>query len=115
MPITPALEPLLRPYMLGRIGRLFPFWDGSPDGLRKTTARLSARFAVLFDYAQVPAMTEHDLRHEATCRWVQMRAPRVGGWAFSDVEICRIMGWADTKMMVRYASLRGEDLAARLR
>lgn len=58
-------------------------------------------------------MTEHDLRHEATCRWMQMRQPG-GGWVFSDVEICRIMGWTSTDMMLTYASLRGEDLAARL-
>ncbi len=115
VPITPALEPLLRAYCRGRIGLLFPFWDGTPDQLKKATARLSARFAVLFDYARVPNVTEHDLRHEATCRWVELRNPRTGSWAYSDIEICRVMGWADPKMMVRYASLRGEDLAARLR
>ena len=76
-------------------------------------ARVSARFAVLFDYAQVPDFTAHDLRHEATCRWVELRSAG-GGWLFSDVEICRIMGWSDPRMMLRYASLRGEDLAARL-
>lgn len=114
LPITPALEPMLREYLRGRIGRLFPFWDGTPEALKKATARLSARFAVLFDYAQVPDFSEHDLRHEATCRWVELRN-RAGTWAFSDVEICKIMGWKDTRMMLRYASLRGEDLAARLR
>lgn len=113
VPIKPGLAEQLRSYMRGRIGLLFPWWDGTPEGLRKTTSRLSARFAVLFDYAKVPGFTEHDLRHEATCRWVELR--RRGSWAFSDIEVCKIMGWTDTRMMLRYASLRGEDLAARLR
>lgn len=115
VPIVPALEPLLREYCRGRIGLLFPFWSGQESDLKACTARLSARFAVLFSYAGVDDFTEHDLRHEATCRWVELRHPRHGGWVFSDTEICRIMGWRDTRMMLRYASLRGEDLAARLR
>lgn len=114
VPIKPVLEPLLRDYLRGRIGRLFPFWDGTEQELKRTTSRLSARFTALFRYAKVPDFSEHDLRHEATCRWVELRSPR-GGWAFGDIEICRIMGWTDTRMMLRYASLRGEDLAARMR
>lgn len=114
VPIKPELELRLRAYCRGRVGLLFPFWDGRAESLKATTSRLSARFASLFDYAQVPDFTEHDLRHEATCRWVEMRSPR-GGWTFSDLEVCRIMGWKDPRMMLRYASLRGEDLAARMR
>lgn len=114
VPMTPALEAALRGYCRGRVGLLFSFWDGREATLRATTSRLSARFASLFGYAQVPGFTEHDLRHEATCRWVEMRAPS-GGWMFSDLEVCRIMGWTDPRMMLRYASLRGEDLAARMR
>lgn len=113
VPIKATLASELRTYLRGRVGLLFPFWSGAPEDLDKATARLSARFAVLFDYAQVPDLTEHDLRHEATCRWVELRSPR-GGWVFSDIEVCRIMGWKDPRMMLRYASLRGEDLAARL-
>lgn len=37
-----------------------------------------------------------------------------GAWALSDVEVCRIMGWSDPRMLLRYASLRGEDLADRV-
>lgn len=114
VPIKPSLVPFLAQYLRGRVGRMFPFWDGTPEGLKSATGRLSARFSALFGYAQVLEITEHDLRHEATCRWVEHRNPR-GGWAFSDIEICRIMGWKDPRMMVRYASLRGEDLAARMR
>jgi integrase len=113
VPLRPALATLLRERIRGRVGLLFPYWDGTPEGLTKTTAKLSARFAVLFDYAKVPAITEHDLRHEATCRWVELRG-KDGRWIFSELEVCRIMAWTSAGMMLRYASLRGEDLAARL-
>lgn len=114
VPIVPALEDQLRAWSRGRVGLLFPFWDGRETELKRTTSRLSARFAVLFDYAGLDDCTEHDLRHEATCRWVEMRAPR-GGLAFTETEICRLMGWEDPRLLLRYASLRGEDLSARLR
>ena len=115
VPIKAELLELLQVYCRGRVGLLFPFWDGvaTPKSMRQATSKLSTRFGKLFEVAQVPALTEHDLRHEATCRWVELRRPG-GGWVFSDIEICRIMGWTDTRMMLRYASLRGEDLAARL-
>jgi hypothetical protein len=32
----------------------------------------------------------------------------------SDIEICCIMGWTKMEMMLRYVSLRGEDLPARM-
>lgn len=112
VPIKPALRQLLSAWCEGRSGLLFPFWDGTADGRKKATAALSARFRTLFAYAGVPDFLEHDLRHEATCRWVLLRHPR-GGWLFSELEICKIMGWSDTRMMLRYASLRGEDLADR--
>lgn len=112
VPLKPALRERLRAWCAGRVGLVFPFWDGSPGDVRRATQRLSARFRVLLDYAQVPGCTEHDLRHEATCRWIELRNER--GWVFSEIEVCRIMGWADPRMMLRYASLRGADLAQRL-
>ena len=114
VPIGTDLAKQLRTWNRGRVGLLFPFWNGDADELDRTSHRLSVRFGKLFEYAGVEDMSEHDLRHEATCRWVQMRDPKRGGWMFSEIEICRIMGWTDTKMMLRYASLRGEDLAARM-
>ncbi len=114
VPIRAELLPALTAWCRSRIGLLFPtLWDGTEDGRRLASQRLSARFAVLFDYAQVPGITEHDLRHEATCRWIELRRPD-GAWVFSELEVCRIMGWTSTQMLLRYASLRGEDLAARL-
>lgn len=113
VPIKRALRDKLTTWCQGKSGLLFPFWDGTPEDAVKTTSRLSHRFGVVFDYAGYPELTEHDLRHEATCRWFELRLPG-GGWTFSDVEICRIMGWTRTDMALRYASLRGEDLSSRL-
>jgi integrase len=115
VPLKRELRVKLKAWLQGReTGRLcFPFWDGTPQDLDKCTARLTARFSKLFEYAEVEDFTEHDLRHEATCRWFELKSPK-GGWVFSDIEICRIMGWTTTKMAIRYASLRGEDLADRL-
>lgn len=113
VPLVPALRGLLAAQCHDRVGLLFGFWDGTPEDKKRCTGRLSARFATLFDYAGVDDFTEHDLRHEATCRWVEMRNPG-GRWVFSEVEVCKILGWSDTRMMLRYASLRGEDLSARL-
>lgn len=113
VPLKPELRERLREHCTGRVGLLFPFWDGTPEDLDACTSRLSTAFSAAFKAAGCAGLTEHDLRHEATCRWFELRDQR-GLWVFSDVEVCRIMGWADTKMAVRYASLRGEDLAARL-
>ena len=113
VPLKRHLREQLAAWCAGRVGLLWPYWNGTPEDLDPATRRLSARFASLFRYAEVPAMTEHDLRHEATCRWVTLRDAD-GRWVFSDVEIARIMGWSNLAMMLRYASLRGEDLAARL-
>lgn len=114
VPIKTALLEPLRAFCEGRSGFVFPYWDGTEDARKVVTSLLSNRFQKLFGRAGLPNFREHDLRHEATCRWVELRDAR-GGWLFSDVEICRIMGWTNTKMMLRYASLRGEDLADRLK
>jgi integrase len=113
VPLQLHLRPALASWCAGRVGLLWPYWNGTPDDLDRATRRLSARFSTLFDYAGVKGFTEHDLRHEATCRWFELR-DAAGRWVFSDVEVARIMGWSNLAMALRYASLRGEDLAARL-
>jgi integrase len=113
VPLKRHLRTALASWCDGRAGLLWPYWDGTAPGLKPATAKLSARFRTLFAYAQVPEMTEHDLRHEACCRWFELRDD-AGRWVFSDVEVARIMGWSSLAMALRYASLRGEDLAARL-
>ena len=113
VPLVKPMRPPLERWCQGRVGRVFDFWDGTPADRPRCTMRLSARFATLFAYANVPDCTEHDLRHCATCAWFELRDP-AGRWVFSEIEICRILGWSDTRMALRYASMRGEDLAARL-
>lgn len=93
---------------------IFPWWDGDPENLTKVTSRLSGQFGRLFDYAGVDDFTEHDLRHEATCQWYEMRGPN-GDWMFREKEIEKIMGWSPgSSMPSRYASFRAEDLANRM-
>lgn len=114
VPIVMTLRPEMEARCKGKVGLIFRFWDGDPDTLVKTTARLTAKFRNLFEYAGVPDMTEHDLRHEATCRWATMR-DQSGRWMWSELEVCKIMGWTKLDMFQRYASLRSEDFANRLR
>lgn len=114
VPIRPELYPTLSEYLAATNGELvFPFWDGvEPE--RAVTNRLSQAFARAFAYAGVEGLTEHDLRHEATCRWLELKDSK-GQWMFRETEIQRIMGWAPgSKMINLYASFRGESLASRL-
>lgn len=116
MPIHPSLAGELRSWCAKRPadGRVFDFWRGDDAAsLRRACNAASARFATLFAYAGADGLREHDLRHEACCRWLAMRDAR-GAWLFSEVEICRMFGWSDTRIMLRYANIRGSDLAARL-
>jgi integrase len=119
VPISPALYEALRAYLSRRAvlpqAQLFPFLE-EEEGLTTTavTVRLSLRFARVFDYAGCPDLHEHDLRHEATCRWFELRN-RDGSWMFRSEEIRKIMGWsANSNMPARYASFRAEDLSSRL-
>jgi len=112
VPIKHELREPLKAWCAGRVGLIFPYWSGDLENKRDATNKLSKRFTGLFAYASVDDFTEHDLRHEAACRWFELRNER--GWVFSEIEVCRIMGWTDTRMALRYASLRGEDLSSRL-
>lgn len=92
---------------------VFPFWDGDQATLDKTSNRLSHTFARVFDYAGCENLTEHDLRHEATCRWMEMKDAQ-GRWLFRPEEVRKITGHKTERMFMRYLSLRGSDLAERL-
>lgn len=94
---------------------LFPFMDeeGARDQ-KVVSQRLSSRYRLAFEYAGCEDLREHDLRHEATCRWLELRDAS-GGWMFRLEEVNRIMGWSTGSTMAqRYASFRGADLAQRL-
>jgi integrase len=88
-------------------GFVFPWWDGEPVSLERVTSRLSRRFGAVFANAGCSDLHFHDIRHEATCRVYEKTR-------LSDVQIARMMGWRGLKMAIRYASLRGSDLADQL-
>lgn len=92
---------------------VFPFWNGDEAHLERTTNRLSQQFRRIFDYAQCEDLTEHDLRHEATCRWMLMKDAE-GRWMFRPEEVRRITGHKSVQQFEKYLSLRGSDLAERL-
>lgn len=119
VPMRPEVHKAIAAYLSTRsllpTANLFPFMDEEPNmPLKKVSARLSARFTSAFDFSGCPGLHEHDLRHEATCRWLEMRDAN-GQWIFRLEEINRIMGWsANSVMAQRYASFRGADLAQRI-
>jgi integrase len=92
-----------------RGGRLFSFWNGDLGvrNLDSTTSEVSRQFRIAFAEAGVDGLTFHDLRHEATCRLYERTT-------LSDVLIAKITGHRDPRMLRRYASLRGSDLAMHL-
>lgn len=114
IPMTKQVHDWLHEYVKGGHNDLvFPFWDGEPVNLDKTSNRLSHIFARMFDYAGCVDLTEHDLRHEATCRWMLMKDAQ-GRWLFRPEEVRKITGHKTERMFMRYYSLRGSDLAERL-
>lgn len=119
VPIRPEVHKSLSEYLSTRhqlpTANLFPFMDEEPNMmLNKVTQRLSDRFNSAFSFAGCEDLNEHDLRHEATCRWLELRDAN-GQWIFRLEEINRIMGWsANSSMAQRYASFRGSDLAQRI-
>ena len=117
VPLTSPAIVQLREYLQSqstaikeRDGRLFPFWNGDSltRNLDATTSDLSRTFSTIFSAAMVDDFHFHDLRHEATCRLYERTS-------LSDVLIAKITGHRDLRMLKRYASLRGSDLAIRLR
>ena len=72
-----------------------------------TTALLSRQFARVFEAAECGDLRFHDLRHEATSRFFERTK-------LSDVQISRITGHKEPRVLRRYANLRGSDLAAQL-
>lgn len=86
---------------------LFPWWTGDHNERKKLTSRLSKSFARIFKDANCPEVRFHDLRHEATSRFFERTA-------LTDLEIAKITGHKDPRMLMRYANLRGSSLADKL-
>lgn len=82
------------------------WWDGEQT-LESVTASLSRRFANVFKAAGCKDLHTHDLRHHATCQFF-LRTD------MSDLEISLVTGHTNPRMLRRYASLRGSELAGRL-
>lgn len=83
---------------------IFPFWDGRQESLRKTTMKLSRKWSTIARLAGCDDLHFHDLRHEAVCRLYEKTR-------LSDLQIAKISGHKDMRMLARYANLRGSDLA----
>lgn len=90
-------------------GPLFPCWAAeSEKELRGMTSRISRLFQTLFSAAGCEDLHFHDLRHEAISRLFE-------NTQLSEFEIAKISGHRTTRMLMRYANLRGCKLADKLR
>jgi len=110
VPLSSVAVSVIKDYLITHSGdRLFPFWDGkdSAAALRSASNRLSHQWATIFSAAKCDGLTYHDLRHEATSRFFERTK-------LSDIEIAKITGHSSTKMLMRYANLRGSKLADKL-
>ena len=108
VPLSSVAVAILKRYGRKK-GLLFPWWEGKPDKreLERTTSLLSRQFARIFHAAGCPDLRFHDLRHEATSRFYERTQ-------LSDLEIAKITGHKDPKVLMRYANLRGSNLAGKL-
>lgn len=89
--------------------RLLPFWDGieTARARKAVSDRLSQKFSRIFSNAGCDDLNFHDLRHEATSRFFERTT-------MSEFEIMKITGHSSTRMLKRYANLRGSNLASKL-
>jgi integrase len=113
VPMSQPIHALLSAYLArhqlsigNRRGCIFSWWSGQTEAneLALITSRISHLFATAVKAAGLHDFHFHDLRHEATCR-LFLRTQ------YSDVTIARITGHRDLRMLKRYASLRGSELA----
>ncbi len=89
--------------------RVFPWWDGdaSERALGKLSDYLSKLYKSIFEQAGAAGLNFHDLRHEATSRLFERTT-------LSEIQIMKITGHRSHRMVMRYANLRGSDLASKL-
>lgn len=107
VPMSSVLVGLLSDWRpRGKDGLLFSFWDGdfSKQNLKLVSLRLSNRWRTIARLAKCNDLHFHDLRHEATSRLFERTK-------MSDVQIAKVTGHRDPKMLMRYANLRASDLS----
>lgn len=109
VPMSSVVVNALKPIAAAE-GRVFPlFWNGDTSklGLRRASSKLSGRWRTVANLAKCEDLHFHDLRHEATSRLFERTT-------LTDVQISRITGHRDPRMLRRYSNLRASDLAERL-
>ena len=109
VPLSSVAREVLQAY-LADVGSLapgapiFPWWDGDASSLNAVSDKLSSEYAEIFEQARCPGLRFHDLRHEATSRLFERTK-------LTDTQIMKITGHKSQRMLMRYANLRGTDLA----
>lgn len=114
VPMSSVARDELRTYLKRRDAqacgdRVFPWWDGSTEAkaLGAMSDYLSKLWISIFEQAGAEGLHFHDLRHEATSRLFERTT-------LSETQIMKITGHKSHRMMMRYANLRGSDLASKL-
>ncbi len=114
VPLTTVSSAALREYLVDRElpdgipkDMLLPWWDGVAKSLPVVSDYLSKRFKDIFEQAGAVDLRFHDLRHEAVSRLFERTT-------LSELQIMKISGHKSHRMVMRYANLRGSDLAAAL-
>lgn len=106
VPMTSLMVELVQPYH-DSDAALFPWPVDTKTALKKTSATVSKFFSRAFTEAGRSDLTFHDLRHEATSRLYERTT-------LTDLEVAKITGHKTLRTLMRYANLRGSDLADRL-
>lgn len=120
LPMTAQLSDWLRAYFVAKGLRadseeiVFPWWTGETDfaDLRLVTSSLSQRLKAIFVDAGCTNLTTHDLRHEATSRFCEMRYPD-GTRMYTKDELMTFTGHTEEATFERYKKLFTEDITPR--
>lgn len=104
VPMTSVLHKALMEYIESLDTEALFSFKGSR---KQISSRISQTFGRIFEAAGCGEFTFHSCRHEATSRFYEKTK-------LTDVEIAKILGWKSLRMALRYANLRGSDLAGKL-
>lgn len=111
VPLTTVAANALKTFIQGHTftnGRLFYWYKGeSPDDLKHASTLLSQQFARVFRAAGLDDFHFHDFRHEATSRFFERTD-------MDSIEIAKITGHKDPRMLMIYANLRATKLVRKL-